>query len=269
MNDFSDKQYNHSLFVKKQPLPPNVSNLNISGSLATGSNLVSATVSCKSQWILKSRSWIEFCKCRIKEENWISPSRKFRQRAHHIHFGELWVTEALAWVLPFNSGYSSHAPETMHFSRKKQYRTTKNEITSITHVDSWHRRRAYPIFLQSELVASLKLPILKHPWSALTPQKHLRVAGQRMSWAWQKLCKEPKDHSNDLLTYIYIYMYAMNKCWYLGYFLAAFTLLGPPWNSPAPVLALVVYNFLTQHFHTKVSARSSGFLAQIPLPAGC
>lgn len=90
-------------FVKKQPLPPNVSNLNISGSLATGSNLVSATVSHKSQWILKSRSWIEFCKCGIKEK-WISASRKLRQRTHHIRITELWVTEALAWVLSFNSG---------------------------------------------------------------------------------------------------------------------------------------------------------------------
>lgn len=44
-----------------------------------------------------------------------------------------------------------------------------------------------------------------------------------------------------------------------------FILLGPLQDSLAPLLALAVHNFLKQHLHTEVSARSRGFLAHIPL----
>lgn len=39
-----------------------------------------------------------------------------------------------------------------------------------------------PFSCNQNWVTSLKLPISNHPWSALTPQKHLRVDCQRMSW---------------------------------------------------------------------------------------
>lgn len=129
---------------------------------------------------------------------------------------------------------------------RNNIRASENETTlALTHVDSWHRT-VYPIFLLSELCDFIKTAYFKS-----APK--IRTQVQRS--LEQSYTKDPRTTLPIYLTSVG----AWNIPWQV------FISLGLLQDSLVLLLALAVYNFLKQHLHTEVSARSSGFLAHIPL----
>lgn len=134
---------------------------------------------------------------------------------------------------------------------RNNIRASENDIISaLTHVDSWHRT-VYPIFLQSKSCDFIKTAYFKSSLVYPNSQKSL----PQYKVVWSKATQRTQGP-------LWWFTWASAGAWDIPW--QVFILLGPLQDSLAPLLALAVYNFLKQHLHTEVSARSSGFLAHIP-----